>query len=144
MKFKAGDKVLVRDDLIVGREYGNNVFANSMLPTLGKYITVLSINKFGSYNIEENMFNYTEEMLQPFLEESNAVFFNTEDVVNNPSHYKVGGVETIDFIEAKKLSYHLGNAVKYLSRAEYKGNKEQDLKKAIWYIQRELEKGVSK
>ena len=62
------------------------------------------------------------------------------DLVNHPDHYKVGGIETIDFIEAKKLNYNMGNAVKYISRAEYKGNKKQDLEKAIWYINRELSK----
>lgn len=62
------------------------------------------------------------------------------DMVNHPDHYKVGGIETIDFIEAKKLNYNMGNAVKYISRAEHKGNKRQDLEKAIWYINRELGK----
>jgi hypothetical protein len=62
------------------------------------------------------------------------------DLVNHPDHYKVGGIETIDFIEAKKLNYNMGNAVKYISRAEHKGNKRQDLEKAIWYINRELGK----
>jgi hypothetical protein len=60
------------------------------------------------------------------------------DSVNNPAHYTDGGIETIDFIEAKKLNYHLGNAVKYISRAGKKSNKVEDLKKAIWYIEREI------
>lgn len=60
------------------------------------------------------------------------------DPVNHPWHYKVGGIETIDFIEAKKLGYHLGNAVKYISRADHKGNRLQDLEKAKWYIDREI------
>jgi len=62
------------------------------------------------------------------------------DPVNHPAHYKVGGIETIDFIEAKKLNYNMGNAVKYISRADHKGNKKQDLEKAKWYIDRELAK----
>ena len=62
------------------------------------------------------------------------------DPVNHPYHYKVGGIETIDFIEAKKLNYNMGNAVKYISRADHKGNKKQDLEKAKWYIDRELAK----
>ena len=60
------------------------------------------------------------------------------DPVNHPTHYKVGGMETIDFIEAKDLSYHLGNAVKYISRADHKGNRKQDLEKAKWYIDRAI------
>jgi len=57
----------------------------------------------------------------------------------NPSHYKTGGIDTIDFIEAKELSYHLGNVVKYISRAGKKGDRTEDLKKALWYLMREIE-----
>ena len=60
------------------------------------------------------------------------------DAVNHPAHYKVGGIETIDFIEAKKLNYNIGNVVKYLTRADHKGNRKQDLEKAKWYLEREL------
>lgn len=60
------------------------------------------------------------------------------DPVNHPAHYKVGGIETIDFIEAKRLNYNLGNVVKYVTRADHKGNRKQDLEKAIWYLNREL------
>jgi hypothetical protein len=63
------------------------------------------------------------------------------DPVNHPAHYKTGGIETIDFIEAKGFNYNMGNAVKYISRAEHKGNKQQDLEKAIWYLNRELSRG---
>lgn len=64
------------------------------------------------------------------------------DMVNHPPHYKAGGIETIDFIEAKELGYHLGNVVKYVSRADHKGNKLEDLKKAQWYLARAIEKLV--
>jgi hypothetical protein len=60
------------------------------------------------------------------------------DPVNHPAHYKVGGIETIDFIEAKKLNYNMGNAVKYIARADHKGTRKQDIEKAIWYLKREL------
>ena len=60
------------------------------------------------------------------------------DVVNHPPHYKVGGIEVIDFIESKGLTYNLGNVVKYVSRADHKGNKLEDLKKAQWYLNREV------
>ena len=49
-------------------------------------------------------------------------------------------LETIDFIEAKGLNYNMGNAIKYISRADHKGNKKQDLEKAVWYLNRELSK----
>ena len=60
------------------------------------------------------------------------------DPVNNPAHYTVGGIETIDFIEAKQLGYNLGNVIKYLTRADHKGNKMEDLRKAQWYLTREI------
>jgi hypothetical protein len=60
------------------------------------------------------------------------------DLVNHPAHYKAGGIETIDFIEAKKLGYNLGNVVKYIARSELKGNRTQDLEKALWYLKREI------
>lgn len=65
------------------------------------------------------------------------------DPVNNPSHYQSkSGLESIDVIEAFELNFHIGNAVKYLLRHGKKENKEgdknQDIKKAIWYLNREL------
>jgi hypothetical protein len=62
------------------------------------------------------------------------------DMVNNPPHYTAGGMETIDFIEAKSLGYNLGNVVKYITRADHKGDKHEDLCKARWYLNREIAK----
>ncbi len=62
------------------------------------------------------------------------------DNVNHPAHYKTGGIETIDFIEAKSLDYHLGNVVKYITRADHKGNRKEDLLKAQWYLNRAISK----
>lgn len=67
----------------------------------------------------------------------------TKEMVNHPSHY--GGennpYEAIKVIEAWDLDFHLGNTVKYISRAGKKGvDKElQDLKKALWYLERRIE-----
>jgi len=63
----------------------------------------------------------------------------TQDNVNHPPHYKAGGIETIDFIEAKSLNYNLGNVIKYITRADLKGNKLEDLQKAQWYLNREVQ-----
>mgnify|MGYP006267888567 CR=1 FL=1 len=64
-----------------------------------------------------------------------------EDVVNHPKHYTHGGVETIDFILAKQLGFCLGNVVKYVSRAGVKThNPLEDLKKARWYLNKEIER----
>ena len=61
------------------------------------------------------------------------------DLINSPPHYKAGGIETIDFIEAKDLNYRLGNVIKYVARAGKKHTDPvQDLEKALWYLQREI------
>jgi hypothetical protein len=62
-----------------------------------------------------------------------------EDLVNNPSHYTHGGIETIDYMEAKstpeEFAGHLRlTAIKYLSRAGLKESTLMDLKKAQWYV----------
>ena len=61
-----------------------------------------------------------------------------DDPVNHPSHYTSGSIEVIDFIEDQRFPYHLGNAIKYISRAGKKDPKAlvTDLKKAVWYINR--------
>lgn len=76
--------------------------------------------------------------LVPSAVMSMAVY--ADDMVNHPPHYKTGGIETIDFIEAKNLGYNLGNVVKYISRADHKDNKLDNLKKAQWYLNRAVSK----
>ncbi len=59
-----------------------------------------------------------------------------------PAHYKLGGIEVIDAIEAWLLGFHLGNAVKYIARAGRKDPAKtvEDLKKARWYLDREIQR----
>jgi hypothetical protein len=71
--------------------------------------------------------------------------FFKDAIVDNPPHYTVGGISTYDFIKAKQLSYELGNVVKYVSRADFKGDPLRDLQKARWYLNaaiRQLGEGV--
>ena len=57
----------------------------------------------------------------------------------NPDHYRSGGMEAIDVIEAFfPDSFHLGNAFKYIARAGKKGDAIEDLQKSVWYVQREI------
>ena len=60
--------------------------------------------------------------------------------VNHPQHYNghPSGIECIDVVE--HMGFNLGNAVKYIWRADLKGNAIQDLEKAKWYIEREIAK----
>ena len=66
--------------------------------------------------------------------------YKKPDLVNHPPHYKAGGIEVIDFIEAKDLNFRLANVVKYVSRAGKKDSDPvQDLEKAAWYLKREID-----
>lgn len=64
------------------------------------------------------------------------------DNVNHPAHY--GGAENpyeaIKVIDAWQLGFSLGNAVKYIARAGKKGMKVEDLKKAAWYLNHEIQR----
>ena len=59
--------------------------------------------------------------------------------VSHPSHYN-RGIEAIDIIESWDLNFSLGNAIKYILRSPYKGREIEDLEKARWYIDREIER----
>jgi len=63
---------------------------------------------------------------------------NDDELVNRPPHYTFGAVEVIDAVEAWALGFHLGNVVKYVARAAHKGDRQGDLKKARWYLDREI------
>ena len=74
------------------------------------------------------------------------------DVINHPQHYTLGKIEVIDFIEDKGLNFNLGNVVKYVARAGHKKSSGksmdakalEDLKKAQWYLNREISSRVAK
>lgn len=63
------------------------------------------------------------------------------DPVNHPSHYnQYEGFEVIDLTE--QMNFNLGNVVKYVTRAGFKSpeTEVQDLKKAVWYLEREIKR----
>lgn len=62
----------------------------------------------------------------------------SHDPVNHPAHYTMGRIEVIEAIEEWGLGYHLGNVVKYVARADRKGKPVEDIRKAMWYLEREL------
>ena len=65
---------------------------------------------------------------------------NNHDNINSPAHYTYGKIECIDYIRDKDFDFCLGNAIKYITRAGHKGNAVEDLRKAIKYIEFEIEK----
>ena len=68
------------------------------------------------------------------------------DMINHPQHYTLAKIEVIDFIEDKGLNFNLENVVKYVARAGHKKSSGksvdakalEDLKKAQWYLNREI------
>ena len=152
MKFKVGDKVRVRkrEDLV--KKYPRTMFGlrigevnsdgdvtgmqmtHDMLEFCGKVVTIADTSDH-YYKIEEDngVWGWIDEM---FEDENEPV----TNLINNPPHYTQGKYEVIDVIEDWELNYRLGNAVKYIARCEHKGNKKQDLEKAIWYLRREIDK----
>ena len=58
---------------------------------------------------------------------------------HRPSYYKRGSIDVWDFIRTQRLGFHLGNVIKYVCRAGYKDNDIEDLKKAVHYLQNEIE-----
>ncbi len=64
--------------------------------------------------------------------------YQVDDPIHHPAHYTFSAIEVIDAIEAWELGFHLGNVIKYVVRAGRKGNKLDDLKKARWYLDREI------
>lgn len=107
--------------------------------TVAEIAKKLKVKPAAVYQVRWRMHN--AEMSKPVDREIEVVESVKDDPVNHPAHYTAGGIETIDYIEAKKLGYHLGNVIKYVSRAPHKGNYLQDLLKAQWYLNRAIEKG---
>lgn len=58
--------------------------------------------------------------------------------VDHPSHYQGNNFEVIDIIEDFELNFNLGNVIKYILRSDKKLNRMEDLKKAYWYLGREI------
>ena len=83
-------------------------------------------------------------MMMIKLEEENpqneSIIQENTSMVNSPRHYNHGKLEVIDVIEDWNLGFNLGNVLKYIARAEHKGNRQEDLQKAKWYLSREIER----
>lgn len=72
------------------------------------------------------------------LNRESKILVSAMEMVNSPSHYNVGNIETIDYLESLNIAedFCCGNAIKYLSRYKHKGTPLEDAKKAQWYVNR--------
>ena len=85
--------------------------------------------------IDNNKNNPRNNLRSPFVPEGSI----DSDMVNSPDHYTHNGIEAINVIEAKLTDeqyqgYLQGSVMKYLLRSNYKGKRDEDLKKAQWYL----------
>ena len=159
-KFNVGDKVRIKEDLSEC-EFG---YCGYMEEFAGKETTVISTFGKGviKLDIDEQVWDWSENVLE-LIEEEKTVNTKIEegnkvnesdlkdseiskevknDPVNHPSHYTDTKIEVMDYIEDKGFNFALGNAVKYISRAGKKDKNKtiQDLEKAEWYLNREIER----
>lgn len=160
MNIKVGDKVRIKEDLSEC-EFG---YCGYMEEFAGKETTVISTFGKGviKLDIDEQVWDWSENVLE-LIEEEKTVNTKIEegnkvnesdlkdseiskevknDPVNHPSHYTDTKIEVMDYIEDKGFNFALGNAVKYISRAGKKDKNKtiQDLEKAEWYLNREIER----
>lgn len=105
-----------------------------------KYVALVEIDGVGTIEIDDNY-----DFISVPKPTSKEVEKALDDKVNHPSHYTYGDIEIIEFIEQvtkdykPELAFAIGNAIKYISRANRKNGKE-DLDKARWYLNRAFEK----
>jgi hypothetical protein len=145
MRYKAGDKVYLRDDLTNETVYGGLGWYDSMIK--GQWA---EIRKYydNNYSIKEDTtYNYSEEMIDHIKTaqlSTDAMDEKQDDMVNHPKHYTQGEIETIDKIKYLTREFSgieavcLGNFIKYIDRCNLKGGM-QDLEKADWYLNRFLD-----
>ena len=144
MKYKVGDKVRIIKPL-----YSDN-------PRLDEVMKVKLLRPSGNYVLEDDQSEWHHvkrdeiELVQEFSSIKELIKFEEKELnnqyrygeveeVDHPEHYNKG-IETIDYIESHNLNFNLGNAIKYITRCEHKGDKVKDLEKAKWYIQREIDR----
>ena len=98
---------------------------------------------FSTFGLKTNDTAGFQRVVNESLERLLDSYENNESVIEHPSHYRSdSGFEAIDVIEAWNLGFNLGNTLKYISRAglKDKNHEIEDLEKAQWYLNREIER----
>lgn len=92
-------------------------------------------NVIGDDDVRHNWETVYDSTIKPKEKERKGM-----EAVDHPKHYNTGKIEVITFIDDQNLGFSLGNCIKYICRAEHKGKRLQDLKKARFYLNHEIEK----
>lgn len=110
----------------------------------GEVSKISSNGKIAQIRVDDGVYRDITDNNDFTILEWNATPQYAEDMVNSPSHYNYGDIEVVDFIDQvtkhynSDVAYHIGNAIKYISRAPHKNGKE-DVAKAKWSIERAFE-----
>ena len=136
------------EDYLLERDYVGNVYCNNWVDDkciMGCRCKI-GDKDCSEYNIKELLYeiNKIKCIVEGISIKNNEpkIMFEMEEkeMVNHPSHYNMGKYEAIDVIEDWGLGFNLGNTIKYISRAGHKDSIVQDLKKAMWYLDREIQR----
>lgn len=119
--FKVGDKIRLKEE-----KAGDYIYVEKD--------KVYTIEYFSNNNIK-----LKELDAEIYFYRKDYELAQEEEAVNHPSHYNQG-IEAIDVIESWGLNFSLGNAIKYILRAPHKGKELEDLRKAKWYLEREIKR----
>lgn len=133
MSFKVGDKVRFLPSAKLRYEYRKS--ENLDIP--GEVVNVYAIGAVEVRLASGSVYDYASYEVELVKEKTNPVDPKKE-LVNSPDHYKSSGMEAIDVIESFNLGFNLGNTVKYILRCGKKDSELQELKKAKWYLEREI------
>ncbi|MGW9816668.1 DUF3310 domain-containing protein [Staphylococcus cohnii] len=110
----------------------------------GEVSKISSNGKTAQIRVDDGVYRDITDNNDFTILEWNATPQYAEDMINSPSHYNFGDIEVVDFIDQvtkhynSDVAYHIGNAIKYISRAPHKNGKE-DVAKAKWSIERAFE-----
>ena len=141
--FKVGDRVVVADDNTCGFEDEQTPAVTAEMqssPFVTHQPDEIGDVRVNGYYVHKRYVKPEPKIDLPVtLGEINALAGVTVEAVDHPEHYNQGAFEAIDVIEDWGLNFNVGNAVKYISRYEHKNNPKQDLRKAIWYLEREID-----
>lgn len=138
------------DRIVVAPYPGPGYYCDECLArVLRAYDTISHLNRLDPVHLDNLVYRPSrkaptiDHVPAPAKEENGVAYHPPQDdPVDHPAHYTQGGIETIQVIEAWGLGYNLGNAVKYISRAGKKDPEKtvEDLKKARWYLDREIKR----
>lgn len=124
---------LTYGEKVVGM-YPNSAIVHDIINAINVYKVRFDDKETGYYKTPDEAWKFAYDVIVAHT------VAKQPDMVNHPPHYTVNGIEVIDVIEGYGLCYLLGNVIKYVLRANRKGNKKQDLQKAAWYLNRAISK----